>query len=688
MNLNSFLSKFPYLKRWPSKSQWSQIFKVLTKKEKIFFFAFLALFLGSAFFLVFNFYFKNTEIKPAFGGSFAEGVMGYPQFINPIYGDISDVDRDLVQLIFAGLMKYDSSGKIIPDLIKEYKILEKGKIFEIYLKENVLWQDGEKLTADDVIFTIETIQNPDYKSPLRAAWVGVEGEKISEFTLRLKLKNPSAVFLENLTLKILPRHIWQDIQPESFPLSVYNNLLNPVGSGPYKLKKIKQDKLGYIKSLTLEENIQYFGEKPKIKEIVFYFYNTEENLIKTAKRGDLQAFSIIDPENSELFEKKGFNLHLFSLPRYFAVFFNPDKSEVLANDKVRQALNYGTNKEEIVETVFGNKGEVANSPILPEIYGFKKPTKIYGFNIEKAKEILDEAGFIGKENACPTSTETESDCGQVIREKIIKIETITKFKNELKLGSQGLEVKELQKCLSVLPAGGPDIYPEGKITGSFDQKTKEAVIKFQEKYAKEILEPWGFDKGTGIVSKKTREKLNELCDLSPEKTQPLKISLVTVNQSPLIEVTNILKRQWSKLGAEITVETFDSQTVEDIIKSRNYDALLFGEVLSSVPDPLPYWHSLQKKDPGLNLSLYENKEVDKLLEEARQSLDSEDRAQKLEKFQDILLASAPAVFLYSQDYIYLTSKQIKGITETMIVDPSKRFSNIEDWYIKTRRVWR
>lgn len=681
MKLTSFFLKFFKVKRWPSKSQWRQLLKVLTKKEKIFFFVFSALFLISTFFLIFNFYFKNTEEIVDFGGTFVEGAVGYPRFINPIYGEISDVDRDLVQLIFSGLMKYDSSGKIVPDLIKEYKILEGGKTFEIYLKENVLWQDGEKLTADDVIFTIETIQDPDYKSPLRATWMGVEAEKISEFAFYLKLKNLSVVFLENLSLKILPCHIWQNIQPESFPLSVYN--LQPVGSGPYQLKNIKQDKSGQIKSLTLTENIHYFGEKPKIKKIAFYFYNTEEELIKAAKRKEIQSFSLINPESFESLKKKGFVPHLFSLPRYFAVFFNLSAStggaEVLLNDEVRQALNYGTNKEEIIEMIFGETGKVIHSPILPEIYGFKNPTEIYEFNIEKAKELLDEAGFI----------ERETDYGQIKREKIIKREAISKFKKDIKLGSQGTEVKELQKCLSVLPAGGPDIYPEGKVTGSFNQKTKDAVIRFQEKYAKEILEPWGFDEGTGIVSRTTRKKLNELCDLSPEKTLPLKISLATVNQSLLIEVANILKNQWSKLGVEIVIETFDIKTIgRDIIKSRDYEALLFGEVLSSIPDPLPFWHSLQKKDPGSNLSLYENKKVDKLLEDARQSLDFEIRAQKLEEFQDILLADAPAVFLYSQDYIYLTSKQIKGITERMIVDPSKRFSEIESWYINTKRVWK
>lgn len=673
MKLISFFSKFPKFKKWPSKSQLRQFFKVLTKGEKTIFFIFLILFLGSAFFLGLNFYFQKTKQVPAEGGVFAQGVAGFPRFINPIYGEIFDTDRDLVQLIFSGLMKYDNSGKITPDLIKEYKILEEGKIFEVKIKEGVFWHDEEKLTAGDVIFTIETIQNPDYKSPLRAAWVGVEVEKISELTLRFKLKNPSATFLENLTLKILPRHIWENIPPQSFPLSIYN--LQPIGSGPYQLKNIKQDKLGYIKSLTLTENIKYFGERPKIKEIYFQFFDDEEDLIRAAQRKEIQGFSLLDPKDYQLFKKTGFQQYLFSMPRYFAVFFNPEKSEILADEKVRQALNYGTNREEIIKIALYSQGKVVNSPILPEIYGFKSPSKIYEFDIKKAKEILEGAGFVEKENNK--------------REKIIKKETISKFKNELKLGSQGPEVKELQKCLSTPPSGGPDIYPDGKITGSFDQATKNAVIRFQEKYAKEILEPWGFKKGTGIVSKTTREKLNELCNLSPEKTLPLKISLATVNQPLLVEVANLLKEQWEKLGMEVTIETFDIQTLErDIIKQRNYQALLFGEVLLSIPDPFPFWHSLQKKDPGSNLSLYENKEVDKLLEEARQSFNSEKRAQKLERFQDILLDDAPAVFLYSQDYIYLVSKEIKGIDGKMIVDPSKRFSGIDGWYIKTRRVWK
>jgi len=653
---------------WPSKSQWRQFFKVLTKKEGIIFFIFLFLFFSSFFYLSINFYFKNTEIIPAEGGTYIEGVVGSPRFINPIYAETSDVDRDLVQLLFSGLMKYDSSAKIIPDLAKEYKILEEGEVYEFYLKENVFWSDGEPLTANDIVFTIKTIQNPEINSPLRVNWLGVEVEKISDQVLRFKLKNPSAIFLENCTVKIIPEHIWKDISPQNFSLTTYN--LKPLGSGPYKLKNLSQDEQGNVKSVDLEKNPKYFGKTPNISQISFYFFDSEEQLIAAANSGKIKGLSI-KPSKDQLLKNTGFQQYLLSLPRYFAIFFNPGNSKVLSEKKVRLALNYGTNKEEILKEILGGRGKVVDSPILPEIYGFEKSSKTYPYDPTLAEEILEKAGFV------------KSEEGK--RVKIVKKEPAFQFKSNLTTGSQGNEVKELQKCL----AKDPEVYPEGELTGYFGSKTKAAVIRFQEKYRADILVPAELEKGTGDVKKLTRAKLNEICFEPPEETIPLKFSLTTVEQPILIEVATLLKSQWENLGVEIEIETFDISTLErEIIKPRSYQALLFGEVLGAIPDPFPFWSSLQKRDPGLNLAMYENKKCDKLLEEVRQSLDEEVRKEKLEEFQELLIEDAPALFLYNPDYLYLVSKEIKGIDVKIVTSPSKRFSGIENWYIKTKRVWR
>jgi peptide/nickel transport system substrate-binding protein len=662
--MQNFLSIF---KKWPSKSQWTQFFKVLTRKEKISFFIFFILALGSSIFLFSAFYFQNTKIVPGQGGMYTEGAIGQPRFINPIYAN-SDVDRDLVQLIFSGLMKYNNNLEIVPDLVKDYEIEDEGRIYTFHLREKIFWQDKVPLTSDDVIFTIKTIQNPAYKSSLQANWTGVEVEKINDLDFKLKLKRPYSAFLENCALKVLPKHIWENITPQNFPLTIYN--LKPIGSGPYKLKEIEQDKPDRIKSITLSLNSFYFVKKPNISEVRFFFFDNEKELLKAAKNDKINGLSLNSPEPIN----NNREIYYLAFPRYFAVFFNQEKSKLLAEKEVRIALNYATNKEEIIGKILNSQDNslIVNSPVLPQIYGLPAPLKIYEFNVDKAKEILEKAGF-------------KDDNKDGLREKTIKKELAFEFKSELKLNSQGTEVGELQKCL----ARFPEIYPEGEVTNYFGPKTKEAVIRFQEKYAKEILEPSGFKNGNGVVGKNTRNKLNQLCLKSPEESLLLKFSLLTVDQPQLVETANLLKKQWEAVGAQIEVNQISSSQLEqEFIKPRNYDALLFGEVLGAIPDPLPFWHSSQGKDPGSNLSVYGNIKVDDLLEEIRKSSDPNVQAEKLTAFQDALIDDAPAVFLYSPPYIYSVSKEIKGVNIKKIADPSKRFSGIEDWYLKTKRSWK
>src|SRR3989344_8216945 len=206
----------------PSFAQWKQIFNVLTGKEKIAFVVFFFLALGSLVFLVRYVYIKNTKVTPALGGTYVEGIVGQPRFINPIYGETNDVDRTLIDLVFSSLVTYDNQGNIVKDLAENYSISEDGKTYNFTLKDSVFWHDGKKLTADDIVFTIKTIQNSDYKSPLRANWIDVDVQKISEDSVRFNLKIPYNSFLENLTVKIIPKHIFESISPENFSLSFYN----------------------------------------------------------------------------------------------------------------------------------------------------------------------------------------------------------------------------------------------------------------------------------------------------------------------------------------------------------------------------------------------------------------------------------------------------------------------------------
>ncbi|PIR02733.1 MAG: hypothetical protein CO144_01200 [Candidatus Nealsonbacteria bacterium CG_4_9_14_3_um_filter_35_11] len=665
--MSSFL-KFAWFKM-PSKLQWAQFFKILNKKERFFFFLCLILFLGSGIFLASNFYFEHTFVVPKEGGIIREGILGQPQFINPLLSWSSDIDRDLVELVFSGLMTYNKEGEIIPDLIDGYEFKDNGKTFEFSLKPGVKWQDGESLTCDDVIFTVNLVQDSKYLSPLRPNWQGIEIEKISEERARFKLIQPYSGFLENLTrLKILPKHIWENIPSQNLALIPELNLFSPVGSGAFSVEEVKQRKDKFIESVTLKRNENYFGKKPELKKIIFLFFEKKDGLISALKNKKIQAVS---PETLGDYFSCNFensNFYSFEIPNYFVVFFNINK-KLFSEKEVRQALARAINKEEIIEQVLNGQAKIVNSPILPDFYGLKEPKETFPFNPEQAKEILEKEDFLLKD-------------GQRIKtiEKLPEFQ----FKKDLKFGDQGLEVKKLQECLA-----REEVYPDGEITGYFGSKTKEAVISFQEKYKSDVLEPYGLTQGTGKVLKSTREKLNEVCWPAPVEEVPLSFSLTTVNNPNLIKAAQILKKQWEKIGVPVEIKVLEVQELKKIIRERDFESLLFGETLGGILDPLPFWHSAYKVDPGLNLASYENKKVDELLEKARIFINFKDpeREKILEEFQEILIADSPVIFLYRPNYLYLVSSEIKGIETGKIMDPSGRFLDIEGWYVKTKRVW-
>jgi len=626
-------------------------------------------------YLAVSLYINTTKVAPAFGGTYTEGLVGQPRFINPIYGETNDVDRTLIGLIYSGIMTYDKDGKIVNDLVEGYQISEDGRVYTFQLKDNLYWQDGISLTIDDIVYTIKTIQSSDYKSPLRANWLDIDIEKISDKTFTLSLQNPYNSFLENCTLKIIPEHIWENILPENFTLSSYN--LQPIGSGPYIISDISRAKNGSVKSILLKANRKYYNKLPYISELSFQFFNTKDELIKAVNQKTIDGFSLASLDNDQQLAEKQiqqgwssaekFNVYSFLMPRYFAVFFNPKKSKILDDTNVKTALNYSINKSEIVNNISSsakNNIFVADSPILPQYFGYAEPEKIYEYNIDLAEELLDKSGFKKQDN------------GQ--RAKANDKEPAFKYKSYLKVSSKGDEVTELQGCLSRLDSAFESLL-SGETSGTYGKATEKAVTEFQKKYLPD-------EKTTGETGPATRKKLNELCPLPQENLQALSFTLTTINQPQLVRVANLLKDYWQKVGAQVDVKIVELSELKVIIKDRDYDALLYGQALGLEPDLYPFWYSSQTIDPGLNLSGYQNKDADQLLKNARETLDMQEKTQKYEQLQNIIINDAPAVFLYNPDFLYWASAKVKGIDTTKIVDPAKRFANIENWYINTKRV--
>ncbi|MBI2676883.1 MAG: hypothetical protein HYX21_03005 [Candidatus Yanofskybacteria bacterium] len=568
----------------PSKNQLRLLPQVLSKKERYLILLFLSAGLFSLLYIPLGFFYHITQPVPDFGGSYSEGLLGTPQYINPLLIQANDADRDISEVIYSSLMKYDQSGNIVPDMAESYEISDNQLEYTFVLKKNIKWHDGLPLNADDVIFTLGILQNNDYGSIQRINWQGVEIEKINDYTIKLKLKNKYAQFLNNTTLGILPKHLWENVKPSLFSFSELN--LKPIGSGPYKFKKLKKDSNGSTTSYELTAYENYHGQKPFIKNLTFKFFNSEDELVRAYNSNMVEGIGFLSTEKiKNLKFSQKLSPQKIRLPRYFAAFFNQNQSKVLTDKNIRLAINYATDKQELLDKVLDQKGLIINSPILKELTQQQETAQKYAYDKEFAKQILENSGW------------KDSD-GDGFREK----EPAKKSQTEPK---------------------------------------DEAVIEIK-----------------------------------------------TSHSSDLSKAAEILKKQWEEVGFKVSVKVETLTEIQQSIRDRDYEVLLFGEVLGLDFDPYSFWHSSQKKDPGLNLALYDNKTADKILEEGRQIFNTSERIKKYEDFEKILLEDAPAIFLYSPYYLYLPSKKIKGNQTEILSIPSARFDNISQWYIETKRVRR
>ena len=173
-----------------------------------------------------------------------------------------------------------------------------------------------------------------------------------------------------------------------------------------------------------------------------------------------------------------------------------------------------------------------------------------------------------------------------------------------------------------------------------------------------------------------------------QETLTLEISLVTVDWPELVATANYLKSSWENIGVKTDIIIKQPTEAQELIRARQYQALLFGQILGADPDPFAFWHSSQTKDPGLNLALYANSDADKLLETIRRETDPQKKIAEFDQFNKLVTQDLPAIFLYSPIYLYPTSPRIKGIELNNSNSPSARFVGIEKWYTKTKRHWK
>ncbi len=370
-------------------SSLGKVFSFLSKREKIALLILVVLALANLYLSLHHFYIVHTVAVPGQGGIYVEGMTGQPEYINPLLAS-SDADLSLEKLIFAGLYGYDNTGQLTPNLAEGFpQISEDQKQYTIDLKKNLTWHNGRPLTADDVVFTIQLLQDPNYKSPLRNLWLSTTVERLSDTSIKFTTKDISGPFIYNLTLPILPKNVWQAVTPQTFLTSVRN--LQAIGSGPYVVKEIQKERSGKVDQISLGSFSGYFGGKPKLDNIIIKFYDADADMLNALHSKEIQGLGFTATDSSlHIDSSADVKLLTVPLPEYQVLFYNLS-NKILAELPVRQALSQAINRQGVIDDIFK---ESARLPGNPFTFG---PSHIPGpslsYNIEQAASDLEAAGW-------------------------------------------------------------------------------------------------------------------------------------------------------------------------------------------------------------------------------------------------------------------------------------------------------
>lgn len=346
-------------------------------------------------------FFALFTTVPREGGTLTEGMLGYPQLINPLYADANTVDRELSALIYSGLLAYDASIQaFVPDLAESITMSDDEKTYTIVLRKDVVWQDGEPFAARDVLFTFSALQNTAYGSPLLEAYRNITLTQVDEYTLTFSLPEPYAAFTELLSIGILPAHLWEEVTPSNARFVALN--LKPVGTGAYILEKTNKDSRGSIRSMTLTSSPTSSRKHPYIDEIVVKFYANSTDIVQAVQTKRIDSTGALSlAEAGALHEDTSLRVTALPLAQYVGAFFNT-KKDILADTSMRKALAFAIDIPELTASATQDLG----IPLGFSLPGLPTNTAIVQ-DITLASTLLDELGWVRNESGVRVKDDKE-----------------------------------------------------------------------------------------------------------------------------------------------------------------------------------------------------------------------------------------------------------------------------------------
>lgn len=722
----------------PSKWRLFHAIAAMSRWERIALLAFTGLFALSLTVLLRSFYMSNTVVSPAKGGTYIEGSVGQLQPLIPWFTVQNDVNRDIVSLVFAGLLRYNPERGVVEPDLATMEVSEDKRVYTLRLREELLWQDSTEeepkpVTADDVVFTYQTIQHPDFPNPLlQQNFRGVNVEKLDNRTVRFKLEQPYTFFPSNLTLGLLPKH-----RLGAVPVGQIKQELefgfNPVGAGPYRIKSIVETDLST--EVTLERFDRVIPPPFRLERVVFRIFPDYATLLS-----DLHNLSGIRSvpraADGRTLLPRRFVAANYTLPQYVAVFLNLDRP-VMKDAKLRLGLQLGTDKQAIAATVHEEK--IVDTPLLE----LDTADWRYKFDPAAAQGALHVSRWFVPERlriqALQEQAETNAT-GMIHGSPVVLLQTGATLtlsgayvgeQRDLRLNGVALTAQAGNSgawmvTLGTAPGSGGALKAGSnllRLTAAGDGRTLDSFYLYRaadaSTYAKALEEqrllkrylatkdqPEAKDHlaidrlvvDTGFL--RERKEADPLAVRVNERGEPLTIRLLTSKSPPqYAKVAEVLRQQWRSLGATVEVQVAGSQEeFEQRLLARDYDAVLFGQSLLDNLDSYPYWHSsgvqrVTGKENDLrrdayNLSQYTSSRADTLLQTIRTTASDTERQKALGDLREVLKSDVPAIFLYSPQYTYAHHQDIHGVELGRLSLHSDRFVGMNRWYVKEERVFK
>lgn len=332
---------------------------------------------------------EATESDSTKGGKVSIPIVADPTF-NPWHPNAYAESNVVNRVLFSGLTQPGKDLAPAPDLATKWETSDDELEWTFYLRDDVLWHDGEKFTAEDVAYTFnEIVLNKELGANNSSYFQKVkEVQVVDDFTVKFIMESAVAALPAYLSFntEIIPKHIFEGKDP--WELTSFNKE-NPVGTGAFKLKSYTSGQ-----SVILERNEDFYGEQALLDEVEYKVLSDVNTHVAQILSGELSIFALDDLASIDrINQSDSVSVYGRETPRFFWLIVNHEL-EKYQDKRVKQAILHAIDRQNIIDTVLKGYGTIADAGIAPALGEYyTDDVKRYEYDPERAKELLAEAGW-------------------------------------------------------------------------------------------------------------------------------------------------------------------------------------------------------------------------------------------------------------------------------------------------------